>query len=82
MMTDTPEKSRPRAATSVHSSTPEVFLENSKKVFVRSACTTQHDPCCCWVSCPLSSEPVNPKTRQNGNPLLRFGGDCHASYVN
>lgn len=38
MMTDTPEKSRPRAATSVHNSTPEVFLENSRNVFVLSAC--------------------------------------------
>ena len=39
MMTDTPEKSRPLAATSVHSSTPEVLRENSRKVLVRSACT-------------------------------------------
>ena len=39
MMTDTPEKSRPLAATSVHSSTPEVLRENSKKVLVRSAYT-------------------------------------------
>jgi len=39
MMTDTPEKSRPLAATSVHSSTPEALRENSRKVLVRSACT-------------------------------------------
>ncbi len=39
MMTETPEKSRPLAATSVHSSTPEALRENSRKVLVRSACT-------------------------------------------
>ena len=39
MMTETPEKSRPLAATSVHSSTPEALREYSRKVFVRSACT-------------------------------------------
>lgn len=43
-MTDTPEKSRPLAATSVHSSTPQLLRENSKKVFVRSACMHAHHP--------------------------------------
>ena len=37
-MTDTPEKSRPLAATSVQSRTPQLLRENSKNVFVRSAC--------------------------------------------
>ena len=39
MMVVTSGKSRPRAATSVHMSTPRLHRENPRKVFVRTPCT-------------------------------------------
>ena len=57
MMTDTPEKSNPRAATSVHSSTPEVLRENSRKVLVRSACKSREEVSACDARQLLCKEP-------------------------